>query len=58
MCLKIVKNDYIYEVASLKSSTLLDKLEALHSFFQRSLSRKLPRLNSGARGEHLTSQLS
>ena len=32
--LKIVKNEYIYEVASLKSSTLLHKLELLHSFFQ------------------------
>ena len=35
--LKIVKNEYIYEVASLKFSTLLDKLELLHScFFQGS----------------------
>ena len=31
--LKIVKNEYIYEVAGLKSSTLPDKLEILHSFF-------------------------
>ena len=35
--LKIVKNEYIYEVASLKSSTLLDKLELLHSFFSKDL---------------------
>ena len=28
--LKIVKNKYIYEVACLKSSNLLDKLELLH----------------------------
>ena len=31
--LKIVKNDYIYKVASLKSLILLDKLELLYSFF-------------------------
>ena len=35
--LKIVKNEYIYEVASLKSSTLLDKLELLRSFFSKDL---------------------
>ena len=35
--LKIVKNEYIYEVASLKSSTLLDKLELLHNFFSKDL---------------------
>ena len=35
--LKIVKKEYIYEVASLKSSTLLDKLELLHSFFSKDL---------------------
>ena len=35
--LKIVKNEHIYEVASLKSSTLLDKLELLHSFFPKDL---------------------
>ena len=31
--LKIVKKEYIYEVASLKSSTLQDNLELLPSFF-------------------------
>ena len=31
--LKIVKKEYIYEVKSLKSSTLPNKLELLHSFF-------------------------
>ena len=32
--LKIVENEYIYEVTSLKSSTLLlDKLELFESFF-------------------------
>ena len=31
--LKIIKNVYIYEVVSLKSSTLLNKLEFLYSFF-------------------------
>ena len=35
--LKIVKNEYIYEVVSLKSSTLLDKLQLLHSFFSKDL---------------------
>ena len=35
--LKIVKNKYIYELASLKSSILLDKLELLHSFVPRIL---------------------
>ena len=35
--LKIVKNEYIYEVGSLKSSTLLHKLELLHSFFSKDL---------------------
>ena len=35
--LKIVKNEYIFEVASLKSSTLLGKLKLLHSFFSRDL---------------------
>ena len=35
--LKIVKNEYIYEVANIKSSTLLDKLELLHSFFTKDL---------------------
>ena len=35
--LEIVKNEYIYEIASLKSSTLLDKLELLPSFFIKDL---------------------
>ena len=35
--LKIVKNEYIYKVASLKSSTLPDKLELFHSFFSKDL---------------------
>ena len=36
--LKIAKNEYIYEVTSLKSSTLLlDKLELFHSFFSKDL---------------------
>ena len=37
--LKIVKKDYIYEVTSLKSSTVLDKLEILHSFFSKDLAK-------------------
>ena len=32
-----MKNECIYEVASLKSSTLLDKLQFLHSFIFRDL---------------------
>ena len=35
--LKIVENDYIYKVASLKSLILLDKLELLYSFFSKDL---------------------
>ena len=35
--LKIVKNEYIYEVAGLKSSTLLDKLELFKVFFSKDL---------------------
>ena len=43
---KIVKKEYIYEVASLKSSTLQDKLELLHSFFSKDLAKVLTAYNS------------
>ena len=37
--LEIVKKEYIYEVASLKPSTLLDKLGLLHSVFSKDLAK-------------------
>ena len=35
--IKIVKDEYVYDVASLKSLNLLNKLELLHSLFLRIL---------------------